>query len=232
MFFKKNAGNGKTETPESAAAEPPKQKPAVAIPDVRAASTAARREPAAPAATRPEPLAASGQAPMSEETRKRAAAALQLSAAFAQVVTVLMRSPQHKHLALADLEWLVFPPLTTGQFAIANVQAKEGGASMPAALVLWASVSPDVDKKLSENLSGPMRLRPDEWKSGDILWLIEAVGDGRVVPGLLKQLSENALKGREVKMRVRGQDGKPAVRSLSDALRADEKAAAARAPQA
>ena len=76
-----------------------------------------------------------------------------------------------------------------------------------------------------------MRLRPDEWKSGDILWLIEAVGDGRVVPGLLKQLSENALKGRDVKMRVRGQDGKPAVRSLSDALRADEKAAAARAPQ-
>ena len=118
------------------------------------------------------PAAAPGLAPMSEESRKRAAAALQLSAAFAQVVTVLMRSPQHKHLALADLEWLVFPPLTTGQFAIANVQAKEGGASMPAALVLWASVSADVDKKLSENVSGPMRLRPDEWKSGDILWLV------------------------------------------------------------
>ena len=155
---------------------------------------------------------------MSEEARKRAAAALQLSATFAQIVTVLMRSPQHKHLALADLEWLVFPPLTAGQAAIANVQAKEGGASLPAAIVLWASVSPEVDKKISDNLTGPLRLRPDEWRSGDILWLIEAVGDGRVMPGLLKQLSENALKGREVKMRVRGQDGKPAVRTLSETL--------------
>ena len=125
----------------------------------------------------------------------------------------------------------MFPPLTTGQFAVANVQAKEGGASMPAALVLWASVSADVDKKLSENLTNPMRLRPDEWKSGDILWLVEAVGDGRVVPGLLKQLSENALKGRQVKMRVRGQDGSRPC-SSSDALQAEEKAAAARAPQA
>ena len=115
---------------------------------------------------------------MSEEARKRAAAAMQMSAVCMQVITVLMRSPQHKHLALTDLEWLVFPPLTTGQVAVANVQAKESGTSMPAAVALWASVSPEVDKKLSENLTAPMRLRPDEWKSGDILWLIEAVGEG------------------------------------------------------
>jgi hemolysin-activating ACP:hemolysin acyltransferase len=152
---------------------------------------------------------------VSEEAKKRAAVALRLSAAFAQIITVLIRSAQHRHLALADLEWLVFPPLTTGQFAVANVQAKQANASGPAALALWASVSPEVDKKLCENLTGPMRLRPDEWKSGDIVWLIEAVGDPRVLPGLLKQLQASGpLKGREVKMRVRGEDGKPAIRAL------------------
>jgi hypothetical protein len=35
-----------------------------------------------------------------------------------------------------------------------------------------------VDKRLSENLTAPIRLRPDEWKSGDILWLVDAIGDG------------------------------------------------------
>ena len=170
MFFgsKKGTANGKTAAPESATAEPTKQKPADAIPDVKPAPTAARREPAAALSA-----GASGRPPMTEEARTRAAIALHLSAAFAQIVTVLLRSPQHKHLALTDLEWLVFPPLTTGQFAVANVQAKEGGASMPAAIVLWASVSPEVDKKLSENLVGPMRLRPDEWKSGETLWRSE-----------------------------------------------------------
>lgn len=201
-----------------------------AVPEVdkwKAAADATSNGKAAPAATPTASTAAgasSGQPPMSEEARKRPAAALQLSATFAQVVTVLMRSPQHKHLALADLEWLVFPPLTTGQLAVANVQAKEGGASMPAAMVLWATVSPEVDKKLSDNLARPMRLRPDEWKSGDILWLIEAVGDGRVMPGLLKQLQENAFKGREVRMRARGQDGKPTVRTLAEALRSEKTA--------
>jgi len=34
------------------------------------------------------------------------------------------------------------------------------------------------------------------------------------VPGLLKQLAENTFKGREVKMRTRGEDGKPFVGSL------------------
>ena len=141
---------------------------------------------------------------------------------------MLLRSPQHKHLALIDLEWLVFPPLTVGQFAVANLQTKEAGVSVPAGVALWASVSAEVDKKFSENLTAPLRLRPDEWRSGGILWLIEAVGDRRVVRGLLQQLNESGFKGRTVKMRVRGPDGKLTVSSLSDALRAEEKTAPAR----
>src|SRR4029079_4132083 len=125
-----------------------------------------------------------GQRPISADDQTRLAA-LQTSASFGQVVSVLMRSSQHKHLALTDLEWLVVPALTAGQFAVANMKSKEGGPSVPAAVVLWASVSPEVDQRLSANLSAPIRLRPDEWKSGDILWLIEAVGDGRLLSNFL-----------------------------------------------
>ena len=94
---------------------------------------------------------------------------------------------------------------------------------MPAAIVLWASVSAAVDKKLSENVNAPIKLRPDEWKSGDILWLIEGIGDGRVVSEILKQLGETAFKGREVKLRARGKDGKNAVSTLRAELAVAQK---------
>jgi hemolysin-activating ACP:hemolysin acyltransferase len=129
-----------------------------------------------------------------------------------------MRNPMHKHLALADLEWLVLPPLLTGQFSVAEVKSKDGRTRFPAAIVLWASVSADVDKRLSEGLRSPIRLRPDEWKSGDILWLIEAVGDPRVLARLLKQLSERAFGGKDIKVLARGDQGKVIVQSLHAAI--------------
>ncbi|MEO1205118.1 MAG: toxin-activating lysine-acyltransferase [Pseudomonadota bacterium] len=45
-------------------------------------------------------------------------------------------------------------------------------------MITWARVSTDVDTRMSE-IAGkqPLRLRPDEWTSGEIYWLIDAVGD-------------------------------------------------------
>jgi hemolysin-activating ACP:hemolysin acyltransferase len=133
-----------------------------------------------------------------------------------------MRSPHHKHYTLADLEWLVLPPLLTGQFSVAEAGPKAGGLRFPVAVALWASVSPELDKRLSENLTAPIRLRPDEWKSGDALWLVDAIGDGRIVGPLLKQLGEGVWKGRDVKMRFAGDAGKPQVKRLSEIQRLTE----------
>jgi cytolysin-activating lysine-acyltransferase len=160
--------------------------------------------------------AASGAA--SEEARRRAAAAVRHSLAFAQIVSILMHSPRYRHYTLGDLEWLVLPPLLTGQCSVAEAKSKENGTSIPVAVALWASVSAEVDRRLAENLNTPIRLRPDEWRSGDILWLIDAVGDRRVVPGLLKQLADNTLKGREIKVRGRGEGGKVEVKNLQTTL--------------
>ena len=89
---------------------------------------------------------------------------------------------------------------------VVNAKPQQEGPEIPVALALWASVSPEVDKRLSESLNAPIRLRPDEWKSGKTLWLVEVVGDPRVVPSLLKELNEKTFKDRQVKMRVRGED--------------------------
>lgn len=194
LFSKKNTGASATQSqPTRIGAQSPPS-PKEQIPSLDRKSTSLNN----------------GSGQVSDEAKRRAAISLRLSATFVQIVTVLMRSPVHKHLSLADLEWLVFPPLMTGQFAVAEAKQKEGG-SVPAAVVLWASVSSEVDKKLSENLQAPIKLRPDEWKSGNHLWLVEAVGDARVLPELLKQLSDKTFKGKKVKMRRRGHRNKPAA---------------------
>lgn len=80
------------------------------------------------------------------------------------------------------------------------------------------SVSVDVDRRLTENLAVPIRLRPDEWRSGDILWLVDAVGDGRVVQQFVIQLAETALRGRNVKCRRLGPNGMMEVQCLNALL--------------
>jgi hemolysin-activating ACP:hemolysin acyltransferase len=170
--------------------------------------------PAAPEAVAAGRPAADG-APSQEETQRRAVSAIRQSLAFTQIVTVLMRSPRYRHYSLGDLEWLVIPPLATGQYSVAEVKPKHDRVQVPVGVALWASVSAEVDKKLSENLQTAIRLRPDEWKSGDILWLIDVVGDSRAVPQLLKQLVETSFKGRAAKMRTLGKDGKILVQRIA-----------------
>ena len=144
---------------------------------------------------------------------QRTATVRQVDLILGQIVSVLMRSPQHKHYSLADLEWLVLPAVLSGQFRIIQAQATEGTAVAPVGVALWATVSVDADKRLSD-LSVPARLRPDEWRSGDIPWLMEFVCDARIQQALLKDLGENTFKGRPMKMRVRGADGKPQIGTL------------------
>jgi hemolysin-activating ACP:hemolysin acyltransferase len=68
---------------------------------------------------------------------------------------------------LADLEWLVLPAVLSKQVSV--VQAQQSGVPVPVGVAIWASVSTAVDQRLSD-LSAPLRLQSDEWRSGDIPW--------------------------------------------------------------
>jgi cytolysin-activating lysine-acyltransferase len=140
---------------------------------------------------------------------------------FTSIVSVLMRDTNFKKLRLADLEKLVIPAIMTGQWRLAHSRvAPTAGAGgdqkvriVPAAVAIWARVSEAVDKRLSETLDSPLALRPDEWTSGDIIWLIAIAGDPRVAPQFIKQLDATVFDGKQVKMRQRGADGAPVVTS-------------------
>src|SRR5262245_56273892 len=163
------------------------QPPKASTPEPRKPGASVRDAAAGVAPSSATPATASAQAANAKDARRRAAIAARQSVVFSQIVGVLMRSPHYKHYALSDLEWLVLPALATGQFSIAEAATERNAPTAPVAVALWASVSPDIDKRFSEDLGAPMRLRPDEWRSGEILWLIAAVGDVRMIPSFLKQ---------------------------------------------
>ena len=45
------------------------------------------------------------------------------------------------------------------------------------------------------------------WRSGEILWLIDVVGEASAVQALVQQLSQTAFSGRQVKVRRAGAGG-------------------------
>ena len=125
-----------------------------------------------------------------------------------------MRAPTHKHLSLADLEWAVAPAVVTGQFSLAEAQSKTNGMVAPVAVVMWALVSDDLDQRLTAAPDSTVRLSLPEWRSGKNLWVMEAIGEPRVVGQILDRLVHNEWNGQLPKMRSRDQEGKPIVAYL------------------
>jgi hemolysin-activating ACP:hemolysin acyltransferase len=126
-----------------------------------------------------------------------------------------MRTPEYKDVSLGDLEALVVPPLLSGQVSVATAQSKYNGVTTPVGAILWARVSSEVAKRLASQAGSAIRLTPEEWKSGDIVWVVASAGEGRVLSEMLKQLSKREWTGKDVKIVVRPKDGKPTVATLA-----------------
>jgi hypothetical protein len=80
--------------------------------------------------------------------------------------------------------------------------------------VTWAFVSQEVDTRLREGTGQRARLRPDEWKSGDIGWLIDAVGDGKGLDSALQWLKAGPFDERPLNLITRGEQGAPVASTL------------------
>jgi hemolysin-activating ACP:hemolysin acyltransferase len=164
----------------------------------------------------PPPVKPANQPTGLTEKVRRDAASLRNSLVFTQSVGVLMRSPHYKEYKIGDLEWLLLPPITSGQFRIGEVKLDQaqGGATVPAALVLWALVSPEVDKRLTETTEAEPKLTPAEWTSGDIPWLVHAAGETRFVRSVVDQLMATTFKNRTLKVLGRDKDNNVKIHIL------------------
>ncbi len=146
-----------------------------------------------------------------------------LAASFGEVVSVLMKSPNHKYLNLADLEWKIAPAILTNQFCVAsNKPSEQHEIQTPLGVALWASVSDDVDERLTKELDRPLKLRPEEWMSGENKWLIDLIAPQPVASSLFDQLRSTVFAKQNFKMRVIDQSGKPFVKTITPQTKKDE----------
>lgn len=119
---------------------------------------------------------------------------------FGEMVWLMSQSPTHKHFAVADLEWMIMPPILLEQFRIFR------GPDRPLGFALWAFLSEEAearfDQAAREGRGG--RLRPDDWRSGDRPWLVELVAPGAssengMVGTMLEDLTQNVFKDQGFK---------------------------------
>ncbi len=98
---------------------------------------------------------------------------------FGQIVLTLLDVPRYRHQSLADLTWLVLGPLVRDRFAVAHQGDREAGAEKDmAGFAIWASANEEVDGKIQEQTRAgvfPVRLKPEDWQSGPIPWLLDVI---------------------------------------------------------
>lgn len=108
-----------------------------------------------------------------------------VASVMGEIVWLLTQSSPHKHLFLADLEWLVMPPVLLSQYRIFRVQDR------PVGVAFWAFLTEEAEARLK---GGNPRLRADEWKAGDRAWLIDLVAPFGQAEVMLKDLKESVFK--------------------------------------
>lgn len=129
--------------------------------------------------------------------------------ALGEVIGVLMNAPGFKSMPLSDVQELVIPAVLNGQFRVGQTPMDGNGFPVPVAVVLWATVSEEVDRRLSQDQGAP--LTANEWKSGSIPWLVVAAGSQRVLGQMIEHIQSSVLQGKKLKRRTKDGAGKSTI---------------------
>jgi cytolysin-activating lysine-acyltransferase len=127
-----------------------------------------------------------------------------MSAVLGEIVWLMSQSPLHKSFFISDLEWFVMTPVVLKQFRLFYDNEK------PIGVVFWGMVSDEVAARLS---AGTMKLRPQDWKSGDQLWVVEAITPFGGAEAMVADLKAAVFPDRKVHM-LAVTDGKRDVRVI------------------
>lgn len=123
-----------------------------------------------------------------EDVRRRNEAAQRTAAVLGNIVSVMMQTPGFAGCSVGDLRWLVLPAIATGQYSLAQGRVKSTGEFKTIGVLLWACVSDAVDERLSTDPETTIRLSPDEWRSGNNLWVVEGIGERGIIAQQIRQL--------------------------------------------
>jgi len=128
-----------------------------------------------------------------------AGAAKKTSEVLGEIAWLMSQSALHKQLFISDLEWLVMTPMLLQQFRLFYDKDK------PIGVVFWATVSEEVEARLA---AGNGRMRPQDWKSGDRLWVVEVIAPFGKGEEMVRDLRAKVFVGREIKALAVGPKGR------------------------
>ena len=114
-----------------------------------------------------------------EERKRRADYSHVVMQAFGAIVAVFMRSKPHSQMRLADIERIVAPAVTRGQFSLAEISHEQSGLSISRPdrrCALGPGFTGNRRADFLRDLEQPLNLAPREWNSGDVVWIMEAIG--------------------------------------------------------
>lgn len=132
------------------------------------------------------------------ETNPTAEQTKTLSTVLGEIIWLMTRSNNHRYFFISDLEWMVLQPVSLGQFRVFH------GEEFPVGVFFWAYVNEEVDKRLSE---GIVRLSPEDWKSGDQLWLVDVIAPFGNVQQMIDDLIKNVFPKKTFKYLQRNDKG-------------------------
>lgn len=116
---------------------------------------------------------------------------LQRLPAMGPVIMLYMQSSHRRYQFISDLEWLLLPPLVNGQCKL--YMKKE----YPISFISWAYLDEAAEKRLFQNGG---KLRPEDWKSGDRLWIIDLVAPFGGVDNMLTDIRNNEFPGQMIRL--------------------------------
>lgn len=122
-----------------------------------------------------------------------------VSQVLGEICWLMTQSQLHKMMFIADLEWMVMPPVLLEQFRI--FYAPDG---RPAGLALWGFVSKETEERLRQHKA---RLAPQEWRGGDNAWLIELIAPFGGQDEMLADLAGGVFKNKTFKYQMTSPTG-------------------------
>lgn len=127
----------------------------------------------------------------------------QVRESFGKIVMSLMALPRYRHQTIGDLQHLVLEPLIRDRVAMAYPSDAEGMAQDMSGLAIWASVSEEVDAKIREQVRAgvfPVRLKAEEWASGDINWLLDVIAPDQPTTVQVIANFKQVIKGGDLRL--------------------------------
>jgi cytolysin-activating lysine-acyltransferase len=124
---------------------------------------------------------------------------------FGKIVMSMMLLPRYRNQTIGDLQQLVLEPLIRDRIAIAYPGGAQDAAELAdvAGMAIWASVSEEADARIREQIrSGtfPLRLKPEDWNSGNINWLLDVIAPDAKTTTLVLSNFGKVVKGGNLRL--------------------------------